>query len=279
MGTSRRMRLAVTVGAAVVALTATAGCEAAHDTAEAVGKADTIAQILARVTDRTEKVGSAKVDFTTDLGQGTPINMVGTYSWGKGLAYDVMMDTKAAQMQAVQNDAKTRALLVDGAYYYNVDPQPGGPLKGKHWARIDMSALLGDKAAAATEQSGDPTSGLRYIGLSKDTEDLGEESVRGTKAHHYHATVGKKDLGAVGDAMSADEKKNLLSSMTGSVNSIDMDVWVDGKDLPVRIIQVMGKAKVTIDFLGFGDAKTVTAPPASDTADLSAQVRAAQSGS
>lgn len=38
----------------------------------------------------------------------------------------------------------------------------------------------------------------------------------------------------------------------------------------------MGKAKATIDFLKFGDAKTVTPPPASDTADLSAQFRAAQ---
>ncbi|MEU6344014.1 hypothetical protein ABZ883_24080 [Streptomyces sp. NPDC046977] len=279
MGTSRRMRLAVTVGAAVVALTATAGCEAAHDTAEAVGKADTIAQILARVTDRTEKVGSAKVDFTTDPGQGAPVEMVGTFSWGKGIAYDVMMDTKAAQLQALQNDAKLHALMVDGSYYYNVDPQPAGPLKGKHWARVDMSAILGEQVAEQAQQSNDLTSGLRYIGLSKDTEDLGEESVRGVTAHHYHATVGKKDLGAMGDAMSSKDKKNLLNSMTGSVDSIDMDVWVDGKDLPVRIVEVMGKVKVTIDFLKFGSAKAVTPPPASDTADLSAQVRAAQSGS
>ncbi|MDX3073712.1 hypothetical protein ACIP98_05410 [Streptomyces sp. NPDC088354] len=276
MSTSRRMRLAAAVGAAAVALIATAGCGAAHDTAKAVGKTDTIAKILARVTDRTEKVGSAQVRFVTDPGQGSPVTMTGTYSWGKGLAYDVMMDTKAAQMQSVQDAPTLRALLVDGAYYYNVDPQPAGPLKGKHWMRVDVSALLGEKGAAAVEKNGDPTAGLRYIGMSKDAEDLGEEPVRGIKAHHYHVTLDKDDLGA---GMSAEDKKNLIGSMVGSGGGIDMDVWVDGKDLPVRLIQVMGKVKVTADFLKFGHAKTVTAPPASDTADVSAQVKAAQPGS
>ncbi|MFF7216331.1 hypothetical protein ACFZAU_38340 [Streptomyces sp. NPDC008238] len=273
MSTSRRMRLAAAVGVAAFALTATAGCGAAHDTAKAVGKADTIAEILARVTDRTEKIGAAQVTFVTDPGQGSPITMTGTYSWGKGLAYDVMMDTKAAQMQALQDAPKLRALLVDGAYYYNVDAQPAGPLKGKHWMRIDVSALLGEKGAAAVEKNGDPTAGLRYIGMSKNAKDLGEEPVRGIKAHHYRVTINQDDLGT---GMSAEDKKNLLDSMVGSNGGIDMDVWVDGKGLPVRFVQVMGTVKVTADFLKFGHAKTVTAPPVSDTADLSEQMKAAQ---
>jgi hypothetical protein len=256
------------VGAAAVALTATAGCGAARDTAKAVSKADTIAEVLARVTDRTEKVGSAKADFTTDLGQGSPITMKGTYSWGKGAAYDVMMDTAAAQMQSVQDDPKVRALMVDGAYYYNVDPQPSGPLKGKHWMRVDVSAILGEDGAAAVEKNSDPTAGLRYIGLSNDTKDLGEQTVRGKEAHHYRATIDKSRLGAMGDA--------LPNKVTGPVDSITIDVWVDGKDLPVRIVQVMGNMKVSVDFLKFGAAKTVTAPPASDTADLSDQIKGAK---
>lgn len=53
---------------------------------------------------------------------------------------------------------------------------------------------------------------------------------------------------------------------------------MDGKDLPVRMVQVMGKAKVTIDFLKFGGTKAVTAPPASDTADFSSQFPSQQQG-
>ena len=98
MRQSRRIRATVTMGAAAVALTATAGCgtQTARDTSKAVNHADTIASALARVTDQTNKIGSAQVAFTTDLGTGRPVTMTGTYSWGKGAAYDVMMDTAAA---------------------------------------------------------------------------------------------------------------------------------------------------------------------------------------
>jgi hypothetical protein len=278
MRETRRIRVAAAVGAAAVALTTTAGCGAARDTAEAVSKADSIAEVLARVTSHTEKIGSAEVDFTTDLGQGKPITMEGTYSWGKGAAYDVMIDTSAAQMQSLQDDPKTRALMVDGAYYYNVDPQPRGPLKGKHWMRVDVAAVVGEQGAAAVEKNADPTAGLRYIGLTKDVEDLGEQTIRGRKSHHYRATLDKSRLGDMGKALSPSEEKNIFTSLVGPVDKITVEIWVDGKDLPVRLVQVMGKMKVSVDFLRFGSARAVAAPPKSDTADLSAQFTALRKG-
>ncbi|MDX2707931.1 hypothetical protein PV350_34540 [Streptomyces sp. PA03-6a] len=274
----RRIRVAATVGAAAVALTATAGCSAARDTADAVGTTDSIARILARVSSHTEKTGSAEVDMSTYLGQGSPITMKGTYSWGKGVAYDVMMDTSAAQMQPLQDDPQLRALMVDGAYYYNVDPQPAGLLKGKHWLRVDVSAVLGKEGAAAVAKGGDPTAGLRYIELTEDVEDLGEQTIRGRGARHYRATLDKSRLGKLGKSLSPSEEKSIFNSATGPVDEITIDVWVDGKDLPVRMVQVMGKAKVTIDFLKFGGTKAVTAPPASDTADFSSQFPSQQQG-
>ncbi|MDX3096489.1 hypothetical protein PV417_18380 [Streptomyces sp. ME19-03-3] len=278
MREKRRIRVAATVGAAAVALTATAGCSAARDTADAVGKTDSIAQILARMTSHTKKIGSAKVDMSTDLGNGSPVTMKGTYSWGDGLAYDAMVDTAAAQMQPLQDDPTMRALLVDGAYYYNVDPQPAGPLKGKHWMRVDLSAVLGKEGAAAVAKSGDPTAGLRFIGLTKDVEDLGEQTIRGRESHHYRATVAKSGLGDLEKSFTPSEEKTIFNSVTGPVDEIVIDVWVDGKDLPVRMVQVMGKAKVTIDFLKFGGTKAVAAPAASDTADLSKQFEALRQG-
>ncbi|MGW7367306.1 hypothetical protein ACWGI8_28755 [Streptomyces sp. NPDC054841] len=264
MGPKRRIRTAVTLGAATVALTATAGCgtqtagETAKDAAKVVSQADTIAAALARVTDRTEKIGSADVIFNTTMpGLAQPVTMTGTYTWGKGVAYDVTMDTAAVQMQAVQDDPKVRTMMVDGAYYYNVDPQPSGPLQGKHWMRVDVAAVLGEEGAASVEDQGDPTAGLRYIGFSKNTESLGEETIRGKETKHYRATINNKDMPAN------------LESMTGPADSITVEIWVDDKDLPVRLVQEMGNMKVTADFLKFGSAKAVTAPPASDTANLS----------
>ncbi|MFF7214874.1 hypothetical protein ACFZAU_30750 [Streptomyces sp. NPDC008238] len=276
MREKRRIRVAATVGAAAVALAATAGCSAARDTADAVSRTDSIAQILARVTSHTQKTGSAEVDMSTDLGLGSPVTMKGTYSWGKGVAYDVMMDTSAAQMQPLQDDPELRALMVDGAYYYNVDPQPAGLLKGKHWLRVDVSAVLGKEGAAAVAKSGDPTAGLRYIGLTEDVEDLGKQTIRGHEARHYRATLDKSRLGKVGKSLSSAEEKSIFNSATGPVDEVTIDVWADGKDLPVRMVQVMGRAKVTIDFLKFGGTKAVTAPPASDTADFSSQFASQQ---
>ncbi|MEU7278456.1 hypothetical protein AB0A69_06635 [Streptomyces sp. NPDC045431] len=269
----RRIRAAASVGVAAVALTATAGCgtQAARDTAKVVEQADTIAAALARATDRTQKLGSAEVVFKTDPGTG-PITMTGTYSWGKGAAYDVMMDTAAANMQEVQDDPQLRALLVDGAYYYNVDPQPSSPLQGKHWMRIDVAAVLGEEGARSVEKNADPTAGLRYIGLSKDTEDLGEQTIRGKKTQHYRATIDVKDMADKG-VFSPEEEKSLLNSATGPVDTITVELWVDDADLPVRLVQEVGNLKVEADFLKFGATKAVTAPPASDTADLSDEVR------
>jgi hypothetical protein len=272
---TRRIRAAVTVGAAAVALTATAGCgaQAVQDAAKKASPADLTAAVLTRVTERTKEIGSAEVTVKTDLGSGSPITMTGTYSWGEGAAYDVMMDTAAAQMQSVQDDPQLRALMVDGAYYYNVDPQPSGPLVGKHWMRVDVAAVLGEEGARTAENNADPTAGLRFIGLSK-ADDLGEQTVGGKKAHHYHARI-DKDLVAKGE-LSPEEKKTLLNSLTGPVDAITVDVWVDDKDLPVRLVQEMGNVKMSMDFRKFGSAKAVTAPPVSDTADLSDEVRDSQ---
>lgn len=275
MGSRKRIRRAAAVGgAAAVVLTATAGCgtQAARDTAKVVSHADTIAAALERATDRTQKVGSAEVVFKTDMGAG-PVTMTGTYSWGKGAAYDIMMDTAAAQMEELQDDPQLRSLLVDGAYYYNVDPQPSGPLKGKHWMRIDVDAVLGEQGARFVEKSADPTAGLRYIGLSRNTEDLGEQTIRGKKATHYRATIDTDDMAAKNGLLSPEEKGNLLNSVTGPVDTITIDIWVDDQDLPVKLVQEIGNVKVSADFMKFGSTKAVTAPPASDTADLSDAVR------
>ncbi|WP_346779888.1 hypothetical protein [Streptomyces sp. S3(2020)] len=165
------------VGFTAAALVATSACsaESVKQTAEAVDKTDAIMAALTRATDRAEKLGSAEVKVTTDLGTGTPIAMDGTYSWGDGTAYDVQMDTEAAQMQTVQDDPKIRALFVDGVYYYDVDPQASGPLKGKEWMSVDASALVGESGRASLSNGGgsNPTESLKSLKYAKDVKDLG----------------------------------------------------------------------------------------------------------
>ncbi|WP_230195674.1 hypothetical protein [Streptomyces coriariae] len=268
---------AVRTAVTAAALITTAGCgtEAAEGTAEAVDGTDAIMAALGRATDRTEQVGSAEVRMTTSMGTGTPVTMDGTYSWGDGFAFDVLMDTAAAQMQQMQDDPKMRMLFVDGAYYYDVDPQASGPLEGKEWMKIDGSAVFGRQGAQALSGSGggSPSASMKGLKYADNVEDLGSETVNGKTATHYRAVVDRKGMGKYKEAYGNED--NLFGSLTGGATSITMDVWVGAEDLPVRMIQEIGTMKVTMDFEKFGATAEVKAPPAAQTGDLTEAIKEA----
>ncbi|MFP3992286.1 hypothetical protein U9R90_33425 [Streptomyces sp. E11-3] len=267
-----KMRTLVACAAAVTIAAGATACSSddVKKTAEGVKeKAEgAVPAALLRATDKTDKMGSAEVSMSTDLGNGQPVTMDGTYTWGDGLGFDVEMDAKASGMQQLVSGDTVRSLFVDGSYYYKVNPQPSGPLQGKQWLRIDASAILGENGSANLQsQNADPTAGLRGIKHANDVEDLGEETVGGKKTTHYKAALPQNALGL--------ENDSAMGQLTGS-GEIDIEIWVDGKDLPVRIKQDMGTMSVTIDFEKFGAAKTIEAPPAAETGDLTEQVKAGQ---
>jgi hypothetical protein len=248
-------------------LVAASGCgtESAKTAAKAVQNADTVMAALARATDRTERVGSAEVRMTTDTGTSGPIAMEGTYSWGEGYAFDVEMDTRAANMQAVNHSPKTHVLFVDGVYYYDVDAFTSGPYKGKDWIEVDGSAVFGKKGAQAlTGDNGSPSASMKGLKYADDVKDLGAQTVNGHRTTHYRAVIDQDHMGKLKDAYG---EGSPLSAATGAT-SIVMDVWVGSDDLPVRLKQTMGTLTVTMDFEEFGRAVTVEAPPAARVADL-----------
>ncbi|MER5292547.1 hypothetical protein ABT382_10720 [Streptomyces pharetrae] len=257
------------VGVTAVTLLATTACGAE----KAVDSADQIMAALTRVTDRTQELGSAEIETTTTLDAtgGEPISMDGTYSWGDGAAMDVEMDTAAAQMSALQDDPTTRVIMVDGAYYYDVDPQPSGPIAGKEWMRIDVAAVTGEAGADNIAANADPTATLRYMTASTEVEDLGEETVLGKEATHYRGSVGAEHIEK--SKLTEAEKKAAVTALKASGGKLTCDIWVDGEDLPVRISQTGAGMTVTMDFLKFGATEKITAPPAAETGDLTEQVR------
>ncbi|MFF4542909.1 hypothetical protein [Streptomyces sp. NPDC001435] len=268
------------VGCTAAALLATSACgtEGAKSAAKAVDNADKAMAALARATDRTENLGSAEVKMSTDLGTGTgPVAMEGTYSWGDGFAFDVDMDTKAVQMQTLTSSPTVRMLFVDGAYYYDVDPQPSGPLKGKEWMKIDGSAVFGEKggqAMAGGTGGGSPVASMKALKYASDVDDLGKQTVDGQSTTHYHAVVKADQMGKLKDVYG--DQNNMLSQMTGANGQMTMDIWVNDKDLPVRMKQAFGSATVTMDFKKFGKTATVKAPPAAQTGDLTELIKQQQ---
>ncbi|MEV6618332.1 hypothetical protein AB0N31_31615 [Streptomyces sp. NPDC051051] len=262
------------VGFTAAALVAATGCssdpvrDTARKAAEVADGSEQIMAALTRATDRTEQLGSAEVRMTTDIGTGTPVAMDGTYSWGDGYAFDVQMDTAAAQMQQLQDAPTTRVLFVDGAYYYDVDPQATGPLEGKEWMKVDSSAVFGEQGSQALSGSnGSPSASMKGLKYADDVENLGSETVNGKATTHYRAVVDQERMGKFKDA---------FGTLTDSgATSITMDVWVGAGDLPVRMVQEFGAVKVTMDFAGFGRTAAVKAPPAAQTGDLTEALKEA----
>jgi hypothetical protein len=274
------MRLRYTaawVGVTAAALMATSACgtEGAKSAVRAADSADKIMAALTRATDRTENVGSAQVKVVTETPTTGPIAMDGTFSWGHGYAFDVLMDTKTVNMQQLHAAAKTRAMFVDGAYYYDIDPQRTGPLKGKEWMEIQTSALFGDKGAqelqGATSRGSSPVDAMKGLKYSNNVDDLGTETVDGQSATHYRAVVDKNGMAKYKDAYA--NQNNLFGSMSGGSDSVTMDVWVGARDLPVRLKEQFGSLTVTMDFEKFGGTAAIKAPPASQTGDITEEIK------
>ncbi|MGI5513030.1 hypothetical protein [Streptomyces sp. CA-106131] len=258
-------------------VTSACGTEGAKTAAKAVDNGDMIVAALARATDRTENVGSAQVRMTTETHRSGPITLDGTYSWGQGLAFDVMMDTKAVRAPGERPAAaKTHTVFVDGAYYYDIGPRPSGPLKGKERMKIDASAVFGDKGAQAFQgnsAAGSPAFAMKGLKYANNVDDLGKETVDGQSAAHYRAVVDKEHMGTFKKAYG--DPNYLFGAMTGHGDSITMDIWVGAKDFPVRMKQRFGRVTVTMDFEKFGATAAIKAPPAAQTGDVTEQLKKA----
>ncbi len=264
------MRTRTTVGCAVVltAVAATTGCSAAQ-----VDKAaETASAVMRRVAHNADGKQSAQVVFSLDL-SGKRVQMSGTYAWGSHAGLDVRVKTAQLGMQSLTSADTVEMRFVGGAYYYGVGPLPSGPLKGKHWMKVDASAVLGNSASGLDSgMQENPTVGLDALSASDDAEKIGTETVDGKSTTHYSATVSKADLDKDDNTFSAAQKGALSQFFAGS-DSVTADIWVDGNDLPVRMVEDFGNAKVTIDFKSFGGPRVIPVPPAAQTADLSAKLK------
>ncbi|MFD9358993.1 hypothetical protein [Streptomyces sp. NPDC060031] len=266
-------RIIGSVTAAVFVAAGSAGCSATAVTQKAGESAQNLVAALSRASDEASKAGSADISMTLttpDTG-GKPMQMKGLYSWGNGLAMETEMPAKDLQMEDMVADGTITMRLVQGAYYYEVDPAPDGPFQGKTWLKVEASAVMGEKGAASMNgANADPTSGLKGLKYAKDVTKVATENVNGKSTVHYRASVPADRLGAASDMY-----KGL--GMTGEVVT---DVWVDDKGTPARMNQVIGTSTISVDFLSFGSQRSIDVPPAADTADVTERFKQqAQGGS
>lgn len=260
----KTVKVAAGITAALIVTVGLSGCTAGSSVGkQAADTAETLVATLTKASDEASKAGSAKVKMTVstpDTG-GKPVLMEGVYSWGNGLAMEAEMPAKDLEMEDLVADGTVTMRLVQGAYYYGVDPASEGPFKGKSWLKVEASAILGDAGASAMNAgNNDPTAGLKTLKWAKDVKKVGTETVNGKSAVHYRATIPKERMGDAASVFGA--------VGGGSADGLVADVWVDDKGMPARLTQTYGDVSGDVEFLSFGVAQDIAVPPAADTADM-----------
>ncbi|WP_328296676.1 hypothetical protein OG389_01915 [Streptomyces sp. NBC_00435] len=261
------------IAAALIVTAGLSGCTSGASVGGSVGKqavdsAETLVAALTKASDEASKAGSADIRMSVTMPGtgGVPTQLNGVYSWGNGLAMEGEMSAKDLQMEDLVADGTITYRLVDGAYYYGIDPAPSGPFAGKSWLKVEASAVLGEKGAAGMKAgNNDPTAGLKSLKWASNVAKVGTEDVNGRSAVHYRATV---PLDKLGDA------KSVFGAIGGSgATELVSDIWVDDKGMPARLNQTYGDVGVNVDFVSFGVAKQIAAPPASETADITELIK------
>ncbi|MEU4084751.1 LppX_LprAFG lipoprotein [Streptomyces aureus] len=204
----------------------------------------------------------------------------------KPLAMSMKM---TAEDQATDGPVEIR--LVDKAMYIGGGAKAAKEMDGKRWIKFDMSALGADKELSANQLGGgqadkNPATDSTFLTGSKDLKKVGTETVDGVKTTHYKGTVPldafRKSLKSQ-DKDTREKREKALDQYTKmGIDSLTMDMWIDGQDhtkqFRMRGTADKGPLDLTITFLDYNKPVTVTAPPAKDTVDLAEMMKGAQQG-
>lgn len=232
---------------------------------------------------RTDEAQSAKFTMTmSGAGQPGKITAKGAMSWGDTVAMDMTMS--GGGMMAGGSDGEFRIIRIGTTMYMDMGTE-NAMEDGRHWMKLDLGAAAeasGDKALQEkltsqmqqTRQS--PAEQMNMMLASPEIHLVGKEKVDGVAARHYRGSMtldeildaqkGKKQLDST-------ERQQLIDSMKKQdIDGADVDVWINGDDLPVRIDVAMdgkkGTTKLSEHLSDYGADVAPKAPPADETFDM-----------
>ncbi|MET7616576.1 DUF1396 domain-containing protein [Streptomyces sp. NPDC005408] len=199
------------------------------------------------------------------------------------------MRMKMKQGGAGEN-AEVEIRLVGGVMYLNGGEKAAAELGGKTWLKFDMSVLgkggQDPLAGLGSQADRNPTEDSASLTAAKDLRKVGEETVDGVRTTHYTGTV---PLAAMRASLKGEDaatrqrrEKGLGKYEEMGVKAVTMDMWIDGNDhtkqFRTRAAADKGPLDLTVTFLDYNKPVVVTAPPASQTADLAEMFKDIGSG-
>ncbi|MCC9307962.1 hypothetical protein LN042_12805 [Kitasatospora sp. RB6PN24] len=243
----------------------------------------TVADAMSKSTKATSHYASVRMKLSENInaqGQDFSTTGSGAMSW-KPMAMDMTMTVPQLAAQ-LGGDGSIHMLMNGTTIYENMGDAAAAKLGGKHWLKMDLTALGAAGQALADQMNNssnnDPATQLKLFTSSPDIKRVGQETVDGVQATHYSGTVDFTKLAATQDS----SIKSLLSqSAKLGITTMDVDLWVNDQSLPVRIHEstpptATSRLGMTVDYSDYSTTPvTVTAPPAGDTQDLSDELKGA----
>jgi hypothetical protein len=252
------------------------GASSPSASATAMPPAASAAQALATTSKTLGGYRSVTMKLTASEGTTGTTTLAGRVGWGGALAEDITV-TAPPQETAQLGESSMQMKLSSSVMYMNMGPKTAAQLHGKHWMKIDMNAAGGGADFKSIFDQSAGTSPATQLNLLLDApgmKRLGEGTVNGVQAVHYGGTV---DLKAIADKTLAGDsalKQFVDASVSSGLGAMQIDVWVDSRNLPVEIHETgqtsQGRLDTTVDYSDFSTSPlSVTPPPASDTFDMS----------
>jgi len=270
-------------GAALAALVLGGGAVGCTKGAKEESPALTPAAAVAKAAKKTEDITSLHYRMTGKVPEEGRISGEASMSM-KPLAMSMKM---TSEDQAADGPVEIR--LVGKAMYIGGGAKLAKDMDGKSWMKFDMSALGADKELNTNQLGGgqadkNPATDSTFLTGSKDLKKVGTETVDGVKTTHYKGTVPldefRKSLKSQDEATREKREKALDQYTKMGIDSLTMDMWIDGDDhtkqFRMRGTADKGPLDLTITFLDYNKPVTVTAPPAKDTFDLAEMMKGVQ---
>ncbi|MFC5184434.1 DUF6612 family protein [Actinomadura harenae] len=238
------------------------------------------ADMMRKSSDTTSKVETVKADVQTE------VTAPGT---GKTVTMHMRMDSKLRPEPAFRmtidsmNMGGTSVggqggmeLIMVGHAVYMKSALFAQLTHGKPWLKIsssELGAASGQNFDQLIEQQkqADPAEQTRMFTASKDVREVGKETVNGVETTHYRGTVSLQEIEAKLPAASRPQQMKSFQKL--GLQSLAFDLWVDGKQLPAKVVVkspegASTKMNTTVVYSGWNTPVTVTAPPASEVGPM-----------
>lgn len=231
--------------------------------------------VLVKTSQKSGQTDTLKADMNvqTSAPQGNvKMHMVMQMRLRPQVAFDMVMDQMSIDGQAIAGGVgKMHMILVDKTLYMKSPALKAG---NKPWVALSLTELSKrggqniDQLLQSQRQV-DPAEQTKMLTGSKNVREIGSEQVEGVQTTHYAGSMTPEEaLSRLTPEQRAAQEKSLQKS---GVTKMDFEVWVDGQNLPRKMImKLAGRVPVTtsVVYRDYGKPVTVVAPPASQVGPM-----------